>query len=102
MKSWNDPQYDNVDYLTANGLYHTSTGPSCQFYQNCALLTLSQTVSQYFCTAEKTTGIFNSYRTLIDQYKQVTYSSGDLERILNSQEVKKQNQSPLMICINVG
>src|SRR4051812_20615545 len=38
MKEWDESQSDSIDYLSANGNYHTTTGPLCQFYQDCALL----------------------------------------------------------------
>lgn len=73
MKSWDMPGSSNENWLTANGKHHTTTGPSCQFYKDCALLRLSDSSPQYFCTSATSEAIKFSEGRLINPDKQLTF-----------------------------
>ncbi|MEO5893506.1 MAG: histidine kinase dimerization/phosphoacceptor domain -containing protein [Ferruginibacter sp.] len=73
MKSWDMPGIPKENWLTANGKHHTTTGPSCQFYKDCALLRLSDSLPQYFCTAATSAAIKFSEGRLINPDKQLAF-----------------------------
>jgi hypothetical protein len=94
MKAWYEPGFDSIDYLSSTGRYFTTTGPYCQFYQDCALLQVSTTFPQYFCTATTSTAISNSRGVLIGRNKQVAYSWDYINSLLNSREQKEKIIKP--------
>jgi two-component sensor histidine kinase len=74
MKAWDVSGFNNQYWLTVNGPPHTTWGPYCQFYEDCALLKLSDKFPQYFCTPKITTVFSGPDSTLINPRKQLTFS----------------------------
>ena len=91
MKDWDLPSPNKEHLLSANGNIHTTTGPFCQFYKDCALLYLSDKFPEYFCAPRLVKKAAKTEGMLIDPQRQLAFSRRDVYHKINQHTKKGKN-----------